>query len=147
MSAAAAAMGLPKSVLQKAKDAGCPAFKGSRVSVPDATKWLAENKETIGSLPTKEKVQIEKLTEEVRKLRLVNDQKAGLIVYKSDVRASFQACAAKLNQYRGQTESQLAFKFAGITDTNDMRVELKKLWDEIFNVLHSSSDQWKETSL
>lgn len=99
MKQAAAALGSPISLLKKAKGAGCPAFRGSRVYRKELEVWIKQNRGTIAESRSKEDVQIEKLIEECRKLRLQNDVRENSLVMRQLVAESNTKVASDMRLF------------------------------------------------
>lgn len=73
-------------LLKAAKKAGCPAFRNGRIYVAELSAWLEKNKVDPGAVQGKEEWQIQKLQEETRRLRRVNDVDDGKLVSIEEVR-------------------------------------------------------------
>ena len=137
MSQAASAMELPTELLKRAKAGGCPAFRpGGRVDEVGLREWLAAHGDEITEGDTKLSLQIEKLREEVRKLRLVNDERDGVLVEKSKVIAAIQRAGAAWHSARLRIEAQEPAKLVGINAVPEMAGQVKRLMDEVTAVLN-----------
>lgn len=142
MKQAASALELPLKILKKAKGAGCPAFRGSRVYREPLQEWLKENKEQIVASRSKEDVQIEKLLEEVRKLRISNDQKEKLVILKDKVKACNAAC---VDRVRTILEQKLENEYPSAVSQMDVpqaRVYGRRLGDQILLEFQKLSSEW-----
>jgi hypothetical protein len=142
MKQAAAGMGLNLSTLKKAKAAGCSAFRGSRVYRKELEAWLKEHKDEIVTTASKEDVQIEKLLEEVRKLRIANDLKEKELVRRSLV---IEAHAKMAEQVRKLLEQKLENEYPGLVaglDVAQARVFGKRLHDQIVSEFKGFAKAW-----
>jgi hypothetical protein len=73
--AAATLLNVSAEVVKKAKQLGCSAFKpGNRINVEDLRKWIAENAELVKAHGEELSLKDQKLNEEVRKLKRINDE-------------------------------------------------------------------------
>ena len=98
MKQAASFMGLELKTLRKAKDAGCPAFRGSRIYREELEGWLKEHKAEITTAASKESVQIEKLLQEVRKLTLQNDEKEKKLIAVTEFQRQISEMASEVQK-------------------------------------------------
>ena len=137
MSQAASAMELPTELLKRAKARGCPAFRpGGRVDEVGLREWLAAHGDEITEGDTKLSLQIEKLREEVRKLRLVNDERDGVLVEKSKVIDAIQRAGAAWHSERLRMEAEWPAKLAGIVSVPEMASKVKEQMDRVSAVLN-----------
>jgi len=85
MEAAAAMSGEDIDTIKRAKAAGCPAFKGSRVHVDELIAWLDANRE---SLPTGnsalDAINLDIQKEKLRKIRFANEVEEGRWIRRED---------------------------------------------------------------
>jgi len=145
---AASALGIPRASLVAAKNAGCPAFRNTKVHGDELVAWLEANPlpdvaEGIAADPGTAKLQ--KLNEEVRKLRLANDLKAGLLVQRSTVAAAHAAMASEWNTTRCRLESEWPVKLVGIDDVNAARAQVRAMMTEVGKVLRGIGHHLAET--
>lgn len=133
MAAAARAIGVSVTLLKVAKRRGAPGFVGSRVDVERLRPWL--DKANLDT-PDKETIQIAKLREEVRKLKIVNDLKEGKLVAVSEVapwagnifRGSLQIAEQKLlNEMPALVEN---------LNADQIRFRARKIYDDLAASLH-----------
>lgn len=97
MKQAAAVTGIPLRVLQDAKAAGCPAFRGSRIYLEDLRAWLAvpENMDKVSkSAGPVEELEAEILRERLRLLRVKAEQAEGRVILVAEARREFGRAAA-----------------------------------------------------
>lgn len=85
----------------------------------------------------------QKLKEQIRQLRLLNDRKAGTLIERSSVVASFGRIASRLAEARTQSESQAPVRMVG-KDIAGLREEVRKLWDDIGRVMASCAQEFQE---
>jgi hypothetical protein len=101
IAAAASSLNVSETILKNAKRMGCKAFK-ARGSVDEAEllKFIAEHEKelTTGGVALRD----QKMTEEIRKLRIVNDRGEGKLVLKSEVLADGHKFAAWQKDYLSQ---------------------------------------------
>lgn len=81
----------------------------------------------------------QKLTEEIRKLKHINDVNAGLLVNKSEVCAAMTRCQYRLREFRFELETLWPCRLVGITDVAAARAECRKIVDRIYEVFRSMS--------
>jgi hypothetical protein len=80
MAQAAAALRISKDSLKRAKEMGAPGFYGSRVNGREFTEWWKKNGGQIQAAASSGSLRDQKLAEEVRKLRIANDQKESKLI-------------------------------------------------------------------
>jgi len=76
----------------------------------------------------------QKLVEEIRKLRHLNDSNADMVVEKSAVCAAHTRCAHRLHEFRVELETKWPAKLAGLTDVSSARAECRRVADRIYEV-------------
>lgn len=127
MRAAAGALKLPMRVLKTAKAQGCPAFRGTRVYGDELLAWLDANPVAQSADPKDEK-----LLEEIRKLRLANDAKAGRLVERAWVVERIHRLGGEVNAVRAKSEAEHPLRFAAAAgDVAKCRTVLRSVWDDI----------------
>jgi hypothetical protein len=136
MASAAAALGISVTLLRRAKASGAPGFRGSRVHVDEVRKWLAAHKDAVGKVTGRELLQLSKLSEEVRKLKMQNDEKASVLVNKASLISALQIGAGQWDHERLRIEAEEPAKLAGITSVAEMATEVKRLMDAVCRVLN-----------
>jgi hypothetical protein len=128
LKAAASALNIPKSVLQRAKDLGCANFRSGRVYVEGLKKWIADHQaEFAGS----DSLKGQKLAEEVRKLKIKNDRDSGVLVQKARVIQFFNEFAG---EFRGQVHQVLENEYPTVVagmDPPQARILGKRLADKL----------------
>lgn len=143
MAQAAAATGISKASLKRAKEKGCPAFKGSRVDGTALREWLKENESSLhesGEVILKD----QKLAEEVRKLRIRNDKDEEKTIPKGKLAADLHALAAdQLQLLRQRLENELPATVAGL-DPSSARIIFKRVVDEIAGKMQQLVTRWTE---
>lgn len=143
MAAAAAVSGQPLELFKKAKRLGAPGFKGSRVSAELVLKFVAENPEKFTTPAGCADLKDQKLNEEVRKLRLSNDQKEAKLVPRAAgaeaIRKTIGLVGPILEQ---KLQNELPTVMAGI-DPSQGRVYGKRLTDEILLKFQDCERFWK----
>ena len=141
--AAAKATGLtPRTI----RDLKAEQFPGIR---PDGTvdlglfwpAYLKRKEERGGAISLKD----EKTTEEIRKLRLVNDVKEGTLISRAWMAERIHIAAGKVDGFRHKSESEHPLQFAACADdVSKCREIVRKIWDEVMNSLNSLSVEFKE---
>jgi hypothetical protein len=142
MASAAAALGVSVTILKRAKTSGAPGFRGSRIYGDEVGKWLAQHKGDIGKLSAKETLVLEKLSEEVRKLKMQNDEKASVLVDKSAIIEALQIGAGRWSSARLRMEAEEPAKLAGIDSIPEMAGQIKRIMDSVSVVLHDLGKQF-----
>lgn len=142
MKQAEAALGCGMTILKKAKAAGCPAFRGSRVYEAELVPWIEEHRSEIAEKRSKEEVQIEKLLEEVRKIRTVNDERDKILVKRELVVASFQKLKDRVLAF---TEAKLEKEYPSVVagmDVPQARIYGRTVHDQIAAEIQKCVDLW-----
>lgn len=128
MASAASGEGISLELVRRAKRAGCDAFRGSRVDGEKLRHFIAAHADLApaGGDDLKE----QKLTEEVRKLRIRNDRDESKVVLRIEIAQKLRTC---LGRMRGVIEQKIinefASKVAGM-EPAQIRIEAKKSCDE-----------------
>jgi hypothetical protein len=99
--------------------------------------------EAAGSRGTMGPLKDQKLQEQIRQLKLINDRKAGTLVERSLVAGAFGRIASKIAEARTQSESQAPLRMVG-KDVAEIREEVRKVWDTIGHVLASCAVEFEE---
>lgn len=88
----------------------------------------------------------QKLQEEIRKLKLANEQKAGRLVERAWVAEKMQRCAGDLNKMRAKWEAEAPVKLAAAgDDVAKNREALRPCFDEIFSDIQSLARHFDES--
>jgi len=82
-----------------------------------------------------------KLAEEVRKLQLANDQKAGKLIERTRVVETFQRIASRIAQARTRSEAQDPIKLVG-KDITDIREGVREIWDAVGQAMLECGKEW-----
>ena len=131
---AAAKMNLSTDFLKRAKALGADGFHGNRVQRIPLEKWLATNADELTAGLSGDSLKDQKLSEEIRKLKRVNDEAAGDLVRRADVAAAFSRGASQLKSFRIELETMLPSRIAGLTDVASARLECRRIADRIYEV-------------
>ena len=99
--------------------------------------------EAAGSRGTMGPLKDQKLQEQIRQLKLINDRKAGTLVERSLVAGAFGRIASKIAEARTQSESQAPLRMVG-KDVAEIREEVRKVWDSIGHVLASCAVEFEQ---
>lgn len=141
--AAAKACGLTPRTIRDLKAEG---FPGTR---PDGTvdlsvfwpAYLKRKAERGGTVSLKD----EKTTEEIRKLRLVNDVKEGTLISRAWMAERIHIAAGKVDGFRHKSESEHPLLFAAAAgDVAACREVVRKIWDEVMAAMNSLAEDFKE---
>lgn len=99
--------------------------------------------EAAGSRGTMGPLKDQKLQEQIRQLKLLNDRKAGTLIERASVVASFGRIASRLAEARTQSESQAPVRMVG-KDIAELREEVRRIWDDVGRVLASCAVEFQE---
>lgn len=143
MKACAAALNVSVDVVRRIKESGSTAFQGSRINAEQFQKDLSaygERKKVEGKLSLRD----QKLLEEIRRLKLENDESESRLISKAWVVSRIAACGSKV---RGILRQKLEIEYpnaaAGL-DVRGARVYGKRLVDDVLNevqALHAEFEQ------
>ena len=122
-------------------------------SVPPSGGSVSSPEWTLGELEAAGRVLVEKrggsselkdqkLAEEIRKLRHVNDSNAGLVVEKSEVCAAFTRGKNKLQEFRTELETKWPARLAGLPDVAAAREQCRQVADRIYEVYRSMAEEF-----
>ncbi len=138
MAAAAAGMGIGIDSLRAMKAMGCPAFRGSRVHEAELVAW-----ERPGTDAPISRRRDDKLDEEIRKLRVINDQREGKLIARQDVANSVARILGPADQLLEQKLVQeWPALIAGAT-VADARAVGRRIADEIRAAFRAFAEEWK----
>lgn len=83
--------------MKRAKAAGCPAFRGSRVYVDELVEWWDENADTLPTGNNElDAINLEIAREKLRKVRFANDVDEGRYIKKEDEAPKIEALGLEL---------------------------------------------------
>jgi len=140
MAQAASAMKTTIEVLKWSKGQGCPAFRsGGRIDETSWRAWFAEHGERIPAATEHAPLREQKLSEEIRKLRIRNDRDSGALIPKrlvADFHAKFASEVDQLLEQKLANEYPSAV--AGL-DVAQARVYGKRLGDDVRRLLNEVS--------
>jgi hypothetical protein len=139
--------GIPIDVLRAARAAGCPNFRGGRVYCDGLVEWISANGAAIQSAVEAEapagSLKEQKLSEEIRKLKLANDIKARVLVNVAKcVEAHAKEKAALIAILRQKLENEYPVAVAGL-DPGSARVYGKRVVDAIIEAWIGLDHLWK----
>ncbi len=144
MAAAARVLKVTARTLRNWKGEGCPGFEpDGRVDVAAVRVWTEKKLEDRrGTVDARE----EKLLEEIRRLRLANDQKEGRLVERAWVASKIQLAAAEWNTARMKCEAEMPVAMAAAgDDVAQQRALLKeKITDPIAAILQALGKHFEE---
>jgi hypothetical protein len=143
--AAANALGVDPELIKRARKMNCPAcLPGGRYNVPQLRKWMAEHgNELKASGPSSSKRE-QKLDEEIRKLRIANDEKERLVVQKAWIAGKNRDLAEK---FKGILYSKLVDELPAdlSNDVATNRVLLRNVADRLLGEVQSWSKEFQTT--
>jgi hypothetical protein len=141
--AAAKACGLTPRTIRDLKAEGFPGIRTDG-TVDLAVFWPAYLKRKTdhgGTVSLKD----EKTTEEIRKLRLVNDVKEGTLISRAWMAERIHIAAGKVDGFRHKSESEHPLLFAEAAgDVAACREIVRKIWDEVLGALNGLATDFKE---
>lgn len=141
MGQAAAMTGLGLDALRMLKRTGCPAFHATRVNEAELLAWISTH--PVESIRGPVTLRDQKLKEEIRKLRVVNDAKQGALASRAKVAASLRAMAGKVRAILDQKlEQEMPAAMAGL-DVPGARVYGKRLNDQICEAFAALAKEWE----
>ncbi len=116
---------------------------GSKSGKPTWTESQARAAlEAAGSRAAAGPLKDQKLKEQIRQLKLLNDRKAGTLIERSSVVASFGRIASRLAEARTQSESQAPVRMVG-KDIAELREEVRRIWDDVGRTLASCAVEFQ----
>lgn len=131
--ACAAKLGVPASWVSKAKESGLSAFAANgTVDVPAVKAWIESNRKELEATADQLPLREQKLAEEIRKLRLANDARAGTLVEIAWVHERFQRLGGEIHGIRAMSEAEDPLRFAATNgDVALCRTHVRAIWDKI----------------
>lgn len=141
--AAAAGMGLPMSTLKTAKTRGCPAFRSNRIYSAELESWLKANPIDAAGGVDEFSLKEQKLKEEVRKLQLANDVKAGRLIERAKVAEMMRGASGRLSTYRARSEAEHPSRIPDGDIASKRRV-IQEIWTEVWAQLGSLQAYFSE---
>jgi hypothetical protein len=139
--AAAAALGIPPEVLKKAKRAGAPGFKGSRVYPKELLPWLEAHRANLTAPGSKEDLEKERLREDIRKRRKQNDLRDGLYLPLARACEIINGIAARQNALLGSLLEDELPPILADQPAAAIRVEMKRARDRICDLFQEMLSQ------
>lgn len=135
MRSAASMLKVPAAWIAAAKDAGVPAFSANgTVDLEPVRRWVKEHQRELeadaGNLSLRE----QKLVEEVRRLRLMNDTEERMVVPVSEVHSQDAAACSRWNTLRVRVEQEWPVRLAG-KDIPECRTVLREMTSAIGAIL------------
>ncbi len=143
MGSCAGALGLSIDALKAAKAKGCPAFKsGGRVDGEMFQQWIKDNPDAFEAGQEAMSLKEQKISEEIRKLRIANDAKERALVSRARVIEAIDRTQASVDTL---TEAKLVNEWphevAGL-DVNKAREYGRKLKDEMMGEIRKMAEYW-----
>lgn len=140
---AAAAMGISAEILQRAKNCGCPSFRGSRVYPEGLRQFLSDHDEELKAMGGAS-LKDAKLEEEIRKLKINNDRAAKILVLKTKIIAFFHGFTAEHRAALHQVlENEYPTAVAGM-DPPQARILGKRLADKLDEIAQRHGSKLEE---
>lgn len=135
--------------LKRAKDAGCPAFRGSRVYLDELVEWIDENEDVL-TLPTGD-AELDNITKEIareklRKWKIENDARDGKSIPRAQVAARMADYGAELlTLLRQKLEDECPRRLLGKTE-DEIRAINREVIDEICDAMTRETNQWTKSA-
>lgn len=126
----------------RATEDGGRAFRNGRVYERDLQEHLEKLRDEKLDLGTKQGVQIAKLKEEHRRLKLANDTKEGKLILRSAVADEF---ARVFGPVMAQVEQKLVNEYPGAVaglEPEAARVYGKRVYDAILEAHRQAAEKW-----
>ncbi|EIQ01618.1 hypothetical protein OpiT1DRAFT_00190 [Opitutaceae bacterium TAV1] len=135
--------------LKRAKDAGCPAFRGSRVYIDELVEWIDDNEDVL-TVPTGDAeldaINKEIAREKLRKWKIENDNREGKSIPRTQVAARFSDYGAELLRLlRQKLEDESPRRLEGKTG-DEIRAINREIVDEICDAMTRETDQWTKSA-
>lgn len=133
MKALAAILKCPNEWIRQAVNEGVGNTSSGRYRVEPVRQWIEANQDKLQTVVDKLPLKEQKTAEEVRKLKIANDLKAGRLIERSWVNERFQKLGGEINAIRSKSEAEDAMRFGEAAgDIAKCRTVLRGIWDEIF---------------
>lgn len=144
MGQAAAALAVSPELLKRAKRAGCPHFlPGNRIDAR-VVQWIAEHQAEMSAGGDGDGLKEQKLKEEVRKLRRLNDIQEGKLVAKSDVAKDIVRVLSRVCPFlEAKLVNEYPSAVAGL-DVPQARVYGRRLFDATMVFFQSLAKEFPE---
>lgn len=143
MKACAAALNISIDLVRRVKESGSTAFQGSRINAEQFQKDLndlGERKKLEGKLSLRD----QKLLEEIRRLKIENDESESRLISKAWVVSRIAACGSRV---RGILRQKLEIEYpnaaAGL-DVRGARVYGKRLVDDVLGEFQSLGSEFEQ---
>ncbi|MFO1461448.1 MAG: hypothetical protein U1G08_18855 [Verrucomicrobiota bacterium] len=142
---AAAALGEPLPWVREACHVGKARSAGGRINLAVARRWISQNRGRLSRLRTRGELLEQKLSEEVRKLRIRNDREAALLVDRGWVTERHGRLAGEMSGIRAKSEQEDAMLFIGTNgDIARCRQILRGIWDRIFKSMQGCARHFEQ---
>lgn len=136
---------VPKTWVKEALANGVPRTPGGRIKLETVSEWIEANRDKLLQLADKLPLKEQKTAEEVRKLKIANDLKAGRLVERAWVNERFQKLGGEINAIRSKSEAEDAMRFAEAAgDPAKCRTVLRSIWDRILIQFVSTGKHFEE---
>jgi hypothetical protein len=139
---AAAALGIPKRVLQKLKRDGAPGFHGSRVYPAELQPWLeAKNNEAAGGGVDRDALECRRLLGQCKRIEHANAVDSGGVIALAPVLAAIAGIGEQLkSQLRAIYEDELPPVIAGLS-AEAIRIETRKANDRLCTRFYEAANK------
>lgn len=131
------------SLVKRAKDGGCAAFdQRGCIDMAVLRKWIGDNREAL-SVPAPISLKDQKLNEEIRKLKISNDNKEGRLI---DRQRGLEVLARMAERMRKALEQKLTNEYPSQVvslEVPQARVFGKRLFDSIMKDFQASAEEWR----
>jgi predicted transcriptional regulator len=143
--AAANALGCDPELIKRARKMNCPAcLPGGRYRVEELRKWIAEHESELRASGPASNKREQKLDEEIRKLRIANDEKERLVVGKVWIAGKNRELAERFkSMLYAKLVDELPADLSNDVATN--RVLLRNTADRLLGEVQSWSKEFQAT--
>lgn len=98
MESAAGALGLSVKAIKRIKAAGCTAFRNGRIHEKELLEYVSAHRAELETPGSTDSLKEQKLSEEIRKLRIANDGREKLVIGREAVAAALAEWARSFSE-------------------------------------------------
>lgn len=131
--------------LTRAKAAGCPAFRGSRVYIDELVEWWEENADTLPTGNSEiDSITLELAREKLRKARFANDVEEGRFIRREDEAQKILALGLELKAtLRKRLEEDFPDRQTMRTREEIISIN-RQLVDELCRIFAEGTKRWSQ---
>jgi hypothetical protein len=130
-------------LVKRAKDGGCAAFdQRGCIDMQILKKWIGDNREAL-SVPAPMSLKDQKLNEEIRKLKIANDNKEGRLIDRSK---GLEVLGRMAERMRKALEQKLCNEYPSQVvslEVPQARVFGKRLFDAVMVDFQGACEEWR----